>query len=47
MTYLVYRGADKSLARPTSLPIFFFQSREQVVFPTGPDPENRVGNQDI
>ena len=25
----------------------FFESREQVGSPTGPDPENRVGNEDI
>jgi hypothetical protein len=40
------RGADKSLARPTSLSIVFsVQGRGGS--PTGPDPENRVGDQDI
>jgi hypothetical protein len=41
-----YRGTDKSLARPTSLSIVF---AVQVTggSPTGPDPENRVGDQDI
>jgi hypothetical protein len=43
---LIYRVADKSLARPTSLSIVFS------VQGTGgslmePDPENRVGDQDI
>jgi hypothetical protein len=43
---LCYRGADKSLARPTSLSIV---SSVQGTggSPTGPDPENRVGDQDI
>jgi hypothetical protein len=41
-----YRGADKSLARPTSLSIFF-SVRGTGGSPTGPDPENRVGDQDI
>jgi hypothetical protein len=42
----MYRGADKSLARPTSLSIVL---SVQVTggSPTGPDPENRVGDQDI
>jgi hypothetical protein len=40
------RGADKSLARPTSLSIVFsFQGTGGS--PTWPDPENRVGDQDI
>jgi hypothetical protein len=41
-----YRRADKSLARPTCLPIV---SSVQGTggSPTGPDPENRVGDQDI
>jgi hypothetical protein len=44
--FLIYRGADRSLARPTSLSIVFsVQGRGGS--PTGPDPENRVGNQDI
>jgi hypothetical protein len=38
-------GADKSLAQPTSLSIVFsFQGTGGS--PTGPDPENRVGDQD-
>jgi hypothetical protein len=42
----LHRGADKSLARPTSLSIV---SSAQATggIPTGPDPENRVGDQDI
>jgi hypothetical protein len=42
----MYRGADKSLARPTSLPIVF-SIRGTDGSPTGPDPENRVGDQDV
>jgi hypothetical protein len=42
----VYRGADKSLARPTSLSIFF-SVQGTGGSPTGPDPENRVGDEDI
>jgi hypothetical protein len=41
-----YRGADKSLARPTSLSIFFSVQGIDGS-PTGPDPENMVGDQDI
>jgi hypothetical protein len=41
-----YRGADKSLARPTSLS-FVFSVQGTDGSPTGPDSENRVGNQDI
>jgi hypothetical protein len=42
----LYRGADKSLARPTSLSIFFLvQGTGRST--TGPDPENRVGDQDV
>jgi hypothetical protein len=40
-----YRGADKSLARPTSLSIFF-SVQGTGGSPTGPDPENRAGDQD-
>jgi hypothetical protein len=41
-----YRGADKSLARLTSLSIgFSVQGTDGG--PTGPDTENRVGDQDI
>jgi hypothetical protein len=39
-----YQGADKSLAQPTSLS-FVFSVRETGGSPTGPDPENRVGDQ--
>jgi hypothetical protein len=41
-----YRGADKSLARPTSLSIVF-SVQGTGGSPTGPDPENRVCDQDI
>jgi hypothetical protein len=41
-----YRGADKSLAQPTSLSIVF-SVQGTGGSPTGPDPENRVGDQDI
>jgi hypothetical protein len=41
-----YRGADKSLVRPTSLSIVF-SVQGTGVSPAGPDPENRVGDQDI
>jgi hypothetical protein len=41
----MYRGADKSLARPTSFSLVFsvqgISGR-----PTGPDPDNRVGDQE-
>jgi hypothetical protein len=40
------RGAHKSLARPTSLSIVF-SVQGKFGSPTGPDPENRVGDQDI
>jgi hypothetical protein len=42
----IYRGADKSLARPTSLSIFFSVQRTGGS-PTRPDPENRVGDQTL
>jgi hypothetical protein len=42
---LTYRGADKSLARPISLSIIF-SVQGTGGSPTGPDPENRVGDQD-
>jgi hypothetical protein len=38
-----YRGAGKSLDRPTSLSIVF-SVQETCGSPTGPDPENRVGD---
>jgi hypothetical protein len=41
-----YRGADKSLARPTSLSVVF-SVQGTGGSPTGPDPQNRVGDQDI
>jgi hypothetical protein len=41
-----YRGADKSLDRPTSLSIVLSVQRTGGS-PTGPDPENRVGVQGI
>jgi hypothetical protein len=41
-----YRGADKSLVRPTFLSIVF-SVQGTGGSPTGPDPENRVGDQDI
>jgi hypothetical protein len=40
-----YRGADKSLARPTSLSIEF-SVQGTGGSPTGPDPENTVDDQD-
>jgi hypothetical protein len=44
---MVYtRAADKSLARPTSIPIVF-SVQGKGGSPTGPDPENRVGDQGI
>jgi hypothetical protein len=47
VTYLqYYKGADKSFARPTSLPVVF-SVQGTGGSPTGPDPENRVGDQDI
>jgi hypothetical protein len=43
---LSFQGADKSLAPPTSRSIVFsVQGRGGS--PTGPDPENKVGDQDI
>jgi hypothetical protein len=46
LTVVIYRAADKSLDRPTSLSVVF---SVQVTggSPTEPDPENRVGDQDI
>jgi hypothetical protein len=41
------RGAVKSLARPTSLSIVFFSVQGKGGSPTGPDPENRVGDQTV
>jgi hypothetical protein len=41
-----YRDNDKSLARPTSLSIIF-SVQGTGGSPTGTDPENRVGDQDI
>jgi hypothetical protein len=43
--YSKYQGADKSLAQPTSLSIVF-SVQGTGGSPTGPDPENRVGDQD-
>jgi hypothetical protein len=43
--YPLHRSADKSLARPTSLSIVF-SVHGIGGSPTGPDPENRVGDQD-
>jgi hypothetical protein len=43
---LKYRGADKSLARPISLSIVF-SVQGTGGSTTGPDQENRVGDQDI
>jgi hypothetical protein len=42
----IYQGADKSLARPTTLSIVF-SVQGTGGSPTGPDPENRVGDEDI
>jgi hypothetical protein len=42
---IIYRGTDKSLAQPTSLSIVFLVQRTGGS-PTGPDPENRVDDQD-
>jgi hypothetical protein len=44
-TQSLYRGADKSLARTTSLSIVF-SVQGTGGSPTGPDPENRVGDQE-
>jgi hypothetical protein len=43
---ILYQGADKSLARPTSLSIFF-SVQGTGGSQTGPDPESRVGDQDV
>jgi hypothetical protein len=40
-----HRGADKSLARHTSLS-FVYSVQGTGGSPTGPDPENRMGDQD-
>jgi hypothetical protein len=40
-----YLGADKSLVQPTSLSIVFSVQGTSGI-PTGPDPENRVGDQE-
>jgi hypothetical protein len=45
-TSVMYWGADKSLTRRTSHSIGF-SVQGTVGTPTGPDPENRVGDQDI
>jgi hypothetical protein len=42
---VTYRGADKPLARPTSLSIVF-SVQGTGGSPTGPDPENRMVDQD-
>jgi hypothetical protein len=42
----LYWGGDKRLARPNSLSIFCLVQGTGGS-PTGPDPENRVGDQDI
>jgi hypothetical protein len=42
---MLYRGADKSLARRTSISIVFSVQGTGGSL-TGPDPENRVGDQD-
>jgi hypothetical protein len=44
---LMYRGADKSLVLPTSRSVVFFSVQGVGGSPTGPDLENRVGDQDI
>jgi hypothetical protein len=41
-----YQGDDKSLARPTSFSVVF-SVQGTGGSPTGPDTENRVGDQDI
>jgi hypothetical protein len=43
---IFYRGADKSLVRPIFLSIVF-SVQGTGGCPMGPDPENRVGYQDI
>jgi hypothetical protein len=45
-SFTLYRGDDKSLARPTSLSIVF-SVQGTGGSATGPDPENRVGDQDV
>jgi hypothetical protein len=48
MTYIIHtQGADKSLAWPTSISIVFFSVHGTAGSPTGQDPENRVGDEDI
>jgi hypothetical protein len=42
----IYRGTGRSLARPTSFHLLF-SVQGTGGSPTGPDPENRVGDQDI
>jgi hypothetical protein len=44
-TIEIYLGADKSLARPTSVSIVF-SVQGKGGSQTGPDPENRLGDQD-
>jgi hypothetical protein len=41
----LYRGAEKSLARPTS-PSIVFSVQGTGGSPMGPDPKNRLGDQD-
>jgi hypothetical protein len=43
---IIYRGADKSLARSTSLS-FVLSVQGTGGSPTGPHPENRVGDQHV
>jgi hypothetical protein len=42
----MYKGAGKSLSRHTSLSVVFFFFQGTGGSPTGPGPENRVGDQD-
>jgi hypothetical protein len=44
--WTLYRGTDKFLARPTSLAIVF-SVQGTGGNPTGPDPENKVVDQDF
>jgi hypothetical protein len=44
--HFIHQGADKSLARPSSLSIIF-SVQGTGGSPTGPDAENKVGDQDI
>jgi hypothetical protein len=46
MYIYIYRGADKSLARPTYR-LIVFSVQGTGGSPTGPDTEKRVGNKDI